>query len=48
MQLKIYLYHPSSQTNGISLSPFPNSPPPPPPWGPLSLIIYKGVRPFFF
>ena len=45
MQLKIYLYHPSSQTNGISfhLAPFP----PPPPWGPISLIIYKGVRPFY-
>ena len=30
MQLKIYLYHPSSQTNGISFSPCPISPPPTP------------------
>ena len=29
MQLKIYLYHPSSQTNGISFSPCPIPPPPP-------------------
>ena len=34
MQLKIYLYHPSSQTNGISFSPCPIPLPPHPPGDP--------------
>ena len=46
MQLKIYLYHPSSQTNGISFSPC-TIPPPPTPLGTPKPYHLQGCETFF-